>query len=175
MKISKPGFPKESHYIFIMMILFLLFVINNSLIAQEPPPRPVEVTSTGQSLSFGAFCHGSSGGTVTVNSGGSRSASGDVILLNMGFSFSTALFHLVANAGTVISILNGPDILLNGSNGGTMTLHIGNSNPLSPFVIATDPPDYSILNVGGTLSVSNSVSNPTGNYSGTFEIIFVQE
>jgi len=158
-----------------ILTFLLLFAVRTYAGAQELPPRPVEVTATGQELSFGAFCHGASGGTVIINSGGSRSATGDVVLLNMGFSYSTALFHLTANPGTVISILNGPDILLNGSNGGSMTLHIGSSNPISPFVISTEAPDYTLLNVGGTLTVGSPLSNPTGNYSGVFEITFIQE
>jgi hypothetical protein len=144
------------------------------LSAQEPPPRPVEVTVS-QNLGFGAFAHGLSGGTVIINPAGSRSSTGDIILLNLGYTFSAALYRLVANPGTVISILNGSDITLTGSNGGSMVLHIGASDPVSPFVITTSPPLYTEMKVGGTLTVGNSASNPPGAYNGLFYITFIQE
>jgi len=159
---------------YIMLIIILLFAMSNVLSAQEPPPRPLEVT-TDQDLGFGAFSQGAAGGSITVTATGSRSAAGDVILLNLGFSFSAATYRLVANAGTVVSILNGSDIPLTGSNGGSMMLHIGASDPASPFVMSTVPPDYTIMNVGGTLTVGNPGSNPPGSYSGTFDITFNQE
>jgi hypothetical protein len=142
---------------------------------QEPPPRPLSVTVTAQNLSFGAFSQGAVGGTVTIASDGSRSATGDIILLTLGYSFSTALYELVANPGTVVSLLNGPDVVLPGSNGGSITLHIGASDPVSPFVITTVPPAYTPLNVGGTLTIGNPLSNPPGDFSGMFDITFIQE
>src|SRR5512133_2710827 len=84
--------------------------------AQEDPPRPIVVTgNASQHLSFGAFSHGPAGGTATVNPDESRSCSGDVLLLNLGYAYSAALFDIRANPGTVISILNGPDVVLPGS------------------------------------------------------------
>ncbi|MBK7710439.1 MAG: DUF4402 domain-containing protein [Bacteroidales bacterium] len=144
------------------------------LSAQEPPPRPIEVT-VAQNLGFGAFAHGPTGGTVTIDPAGSRSGSVDIILLNLGYTYSAAVYRLVANAGTVVSVLNGSDITLTGSNGGTMVLHIGASTPVSPFVINTIPPNYTVLNLGGTLTVGNSAQNPPGAYTGLFYITFIQE
>lgn len=160
----------------VMMIteVIILLLLSNEITAQEPPPRPVVVTVT-QNLGFGAFATGVTGGTVTINSIGSRSSTGDVILLNLGYSFSTTIYRLVANAGTVISLLNGPNVSLPGSNGGSMTLQIGASNPVSPFVITTVPPAYTLLYIGGTLTVGNSAANPPGSYSGTFNVTFIQE
>ncbi len=158
----------------LLFSVLLLLSLPQDVSAQEPPPRPVEVTVT-QNLGFGAFTQGATGGTITINSTGARSATGDVIMLNLGYLFSTASYRLVANPGTVISILNGPDVLLPGSNGGSMSLHIGASDPVSPFVILTVPPAYTPMNVGGTLTVGNPGSNPAGNYSGLFDITFIQE
>jgi hypothetical protein len=156
------------------LIVILLLALSQEMTAQEPPPRPVQVTVL-QNLGFGAFAHGLFGGSVIVNTGGARSYTGDIVLLNLGFSFSAAIFKLVANPGTLISILNGPDAQLIGSNGGFMILHIGDSFPLSPFVINSVPPDFTEMNIGGTLTVGNTAANPPGNYSGTFDITFIQE
>ena len=154
--------------------LLLLLALPQAGFGQEPPPRPVEVTVV-QNLGFGAFAQGAIGGSVTINTASLRSSSGDIILLNLGYIFAAASYRLVANAGTVISILNGPNVSLPGSNGGSMTLQIGASDPASPFVIMTIPPAFTSMNVGGTLTVGNPGSNPPGNYSGSFDVTFVQE
>ena len=157
------------------IIIFLLsagFVVK----AQELPPRPITVTvNMSQNLAFGAFAHGTIGGTVIVYADGSRSFTGDVVLLNLGFSVSTALFDVVANPGTVIQIMNGPDVSLSGSNGGSLLLHIGDSYPTSPFVTTETPPDVNQVNIGGTLTVGDAIANPPGSYSGQFLITFIQE
>lgn len=167
-------FYRERMLLIYMAFLFFFFIPN--LCAQELPPRPISVTvNMSQNLSFGAFYHFSTGGTVTINSDGSRSATGDVVLLNLGFSYSTGLYDLVGNPGTLVSILKGPDAVLSGSNGGSMTLKIGDADPVSPFIITTIPPSATQLRIGGTLIVGSPLSNPPGNYSGTFDITFVQE
>ncbi|HUW91735.1 MAG TPA: DUF4402 domain-containing protein [Bacteroidales bacterium] len=156
--------------------MILLLFAGMMVIAQEPPPRPITVTvNMSQNLAFGAFTHGVAGGTVIIYADGSRDYSGDVVLLSLGMSFSTALFDVVANPGTVIQIVNGPDISLSGSNGGSMVLHIGDSSPLSPFVTTETPPDVNQVNIGGTLTVGNTLDNPPGSYSGMFLITFIQE
>ena len=97
----------------IIPVIFL-FITPGQLNAQEDPPRPVQVTVTAQILSFGAFYHGAVGGTVTIDPDDNRSATGDIVLLGMGYSFSSALYEILANPGTVISILNGDDVTLPG-------------------------------------------------------------
>lgn len=155
-------------------ILFLLTTI--MVQAQEKPPRPLTVTvSLSQNLSFGAFYHGNVGGSVIIYSDGIRSSTGDVVLLTMGYPFSAGLYDIVANPGTIVSILKGPDAILTGSNGGSMLLHLGDTNPSSPFIITTTPPASTQLRIGGTLTVGNSLMNPPGNYGGTFDVTLVQE
>jgi hypothetical protein len=75
----------------------------------------------------------------------------------------------------VISILNGPDAVLTGIPSGTMTLHIGSSNPTSPFVSNVNFNIAIPLYIGGTLTVGNSAANPPGSYTGTFDITLVRE
>jgi hypothetical protein len=159
----------------LLVLPFIILLAASQVVkAQEPPPRPITVTVM-QNLAFGVFTQGMSGGTVVISSVGNRSATGDVVLLNLGYSFSAASYDIVANPGTVISLLNGPDAILPGSNGGSMILHIGSSNPAWPFVTTAVPPTPTSMTVGGTLTVSNPGANPAGNYSGTFNITFIQE
>jgi hypothetical protein len=160
----------------IIILIIFMFAKSTFLQGQEPPPYPMTVTvSLTQNLSFGAFYQGGIGGSVIIASGGSRSSTGDIVLLNMGFTFSAGLYNIVANRGTLISVLNGADATLTGSNGGTLTVKIGNSSPLSPFIITTSPPSSTQMFVGATLIVGNPASNPAGNYTGTFNITFIQE
>ncbi|MBN1386839.1 MAG: DUF4402 domain-containing protein [Bacteroidales bacterium] len=157
------------------LIILLLTIISAISFAQEDPPRPIEVTVTGQQLTFGAFTHGASGGTVTVEPTGSRSSTGDVILLGLGYPYYPTLYEIIGNPGTVISILNGPDAILPGSNGGSITLTIGSSDPASPFVLTAVYPNPNTLYIGGTVTIGNSAANPPGFYSGTYDVTFVQE
>lgn len=128
--------------------------------------------TTIQNLSFGAFSQGSSGGTITVSNTGTRTASGTVVPLNLGIQYFQAIFEVQDSAGTVVSILNGPDATLHGSNGGTMTLHLSNSAPASPFISAVNPPGSTAISIGGTLTIGNADVTPPGNYTGSFYITF---
>ena len=106
---------------------------------------------------------------------GIRSSTGDVILLSLGYTYSTTLYEVVANPGTIVSILNGPDVILPGSCGGSITLSVGASDPVSPFVTTAVPPLPTYLNIGGTITIGTTVANPPGSYSGTYDITFIQQ
>jgi hypothetical protein len=153
--------------------IFILFTASTEIKAQEDPPRPPSIT-VAQDLSFGAFYHGAVGGTVSVSPAASRTSTGDIVLVGLGYLFSPARYNVYSNAGTVISILNGPDVPLTWTSY-SMNLHIGTSLPLSPFV---NPNPYSVpteLTVGATLTVGNALANPPGTYTGTFNITLVIE
>ncbi|MDZ7633091.1 MAG: DUF4402 domain-containing protein [Bacteroidales bacterium] len=160
------------------MLAFILLggffqVIN----AQVLPPRPVIVTpNPAQPLSFGAFTPGLNGGTVTVYADGTnRSSTGDVLLFGLGYISSPAMFYIRANPGTVVSLLNSPPVTLTGGGSGTLSLQIGGTLPLMPFVTSVPWQMQTTLLVGGTLTIGDIVANPPGNYVGTFSITIVQE
>jgi len=142
--------------------------------AQEHPPKPIKVT-TFQNLSFGAFFQGVAGGSVIIYPNGSRSVTGDVIQASLGFSYYPAIFEVEANPGSLMIIQKGPDVLLPGSNGGSMTLHIGDTDPASPFINTLTPPGKTQVRVGATLLVGSPLANPVGSYSGSFLITFIQQ
>lgn len=127
-----------------------------------------------QNMSFGAFYQGT-GGTVVIATNGSRSVTGSVVPLNFGFSYFQAIFELEAPSGTIISILNGPNATLTGSNGGSMVMQIGGSDPASPFNVTVPSPGRTTINIGGTLNVGNPVASPPGTYRGTFSVTFNYE
>jgi hypothetical protein len=141
---------------------------------QEQPPTPMKVT-TFQNLSFGAFFQGVAGGSVIIYPSGSRAVTGDIIQASLGYSYYPAIFEIEANPGSQIVIQKGPDVLLSGSNSGTMTLHIGDTDPVSPFVNSTTPPGRTQVRVGATLLVGSPLANPVGAYNGAFMITFIQQ
>ncbi|MFZ2341140.1 MAG: DUF4402 domain-containing protein [Bacteroidales bacterium] len=157
--------------------LLVLSGFCGSLIAQPNPPRPVIITANAsQPLAFGAFTPGASGGTVTISAaGGTRSSTGTVILLNMGYLYTPAMFYIKANPGTVISLLTGPPSTITGSNGGSLSLQTNGTFPASPFVTQVPYQQLTTVLVGGILSVGSIASNPPGYYSGTIDVTFVQE
>lgn len=144
--------------------------------AQEPPPRPISVyVNPAQGLIFGAFFQGITGGTVILYPDGSRSVTGSIVQANLGYPFSPAIFEVDANPGTLISIMNGPDVTLTGSNGGFLSLHIGTASTGTPFIATATSPARTIVRIGGTLTVGPPLANPSGNYSGVFQVTFIQE
>ena len=156
-------------------VLFLTF-FSLTLSAQEKPPRPLTIfVNPAQGLNFGAFVQGNSGGSVIIYPNGSRSVTGTVIQANLGFSFSPAIFEIDAEPGTLVTISNGPDVNLTGSNGGSMVLHVGAASINSPFIISSTPPSRTLLTIGGTLTVGNPIANPPGLYNGTFSVTFIQQ
>lgn len=156
-----------SFFLFISAII--LYIPAN---AQEKPPKPIKVTvDLVQHLNFGTFCYGDgSGTTVIIDSYGTQSKTGNIILISSGFS--AALYNVEALPGTLITIANGSDATLTGSNGGTMTMKIGDSRPQSPF-IATGA--NTRVTIGGTLIVGTKEANPPGAYGGSFSVTFIQQ
>ena len=128
-----------------------------------------------QDMSFGAFSHGPTGGTVIISNSGSRSVTGDIVPLNLGTFYFQSIFDIDAPQGSIISIQNGSDATLTGSNGGSLSMQIGNSDPSSPFIITVTQPARTQVSIGGTLTVGSPVANPPGTYTGTFYITFNQE
>lgn len=126
-------------------------------------------------MNFGAFYQGISGGTVIIYANGSRSSTGDTHLVALGFSFYPAIFSVDANVGTIVTISNGPDVPLTGSNGGSMTLHIGDSSPVSPFITSVAPAGQTQVHIGGILTIGNPGANPVGAYNGSFTVTFNQQ
>ncbi len=169
------GYPSGRKILFTVLGVVAL-LLSWQTHAQQHPPRPISVSwNPSLGLRFGAFFATTSGGTVSVSPAGVRTATGSLILADFGYVFGPASFEIVAAPGTQITLLNGPSVTLTGSAGGSVTLSLGSSSPSSPFVTTATPPAANIVNVGGTLTVGNSVASPPGAYSGSFYLTFFQE
>lgn len=161
--------------IFLVTVLSSISVYSFAQTDTLPPDPGAIVVYTVQDLSFGAFTIGSSGGTVVIASSGTRSVTGDVVALNLGTPYYQSIFDIDGPQGTIVSIINGSDATLTGSNGGSIKLHLGNSDPTSPFIITVMQPVRTPVHIGGTLTLGSPAANPPGTYTGTFYITFNQE
>lgn len=166
---------KDPKIIFIVVLALVLMPLKEML-AQENPPMPIEVeVSTVQFLNFGAFAIGNSIGTVSVDSNGTRTWTGDVTLLNTGATVSPALFDVYANPGTLINITHPTSFTLMGSSGQTIELQIDSYSTGKTFITTLNPQTPTPVYVGGTLNLGAISANGPGDYSGTFTITFIQE
>jgi len=163
------------------ILIPVIFLFTGSAFSQPTlPSRTVTVHST-QALNFGSFClvnNGSSGGSVTVDWQGNRTATGQVMLLNSGASPQAAIFEINLCKGRLVSINYPATTSLTGSNGGSVKLNIGPTEKGvsgSVFQVNTDCSFITQLRVGGTLTISNNTANPGGDYSGNFSITFTQQ
>lgn len=149
----------------VSIIIFTFFSF--SVKAQEPPPRPIEV-STASGISFGAFTH-TTGGTIIIDAAAvdSRIPGGSIILLGMGYPVHRARFIIKGNVGTIINLSYNPVASL-----GTLSMTIDSTYPVSPFPLANQYPADNILYIGGTLTVG--AGSAAGTYNGTFTIDFIQ-
>jgi hypothetical protein len=164
------------------ILITVLGLVSFSSFGQNPtddvPDDPGNSTlsvSTLQQMNFGAFSTSGSGGTVIISNTGSRSVTGSVVALNFGISYFQSIFEVEAPAGTILSITNGPNATLTGSNGGSMTLQLGAPSPAAPFATSVAPPARTQVRIGGTLNVGSNAATPPGAYSGNFYITFNQE
>ena len=165
----------RSRYAFLFSLTSLFILVSQfQLSAQEMPPRPIGLYAL-QTLNFGAFYQGVTGGTMTISPFGSRSSTGDIIPVNLGYLYFPAIFELEGNPGSIVHYLAGPDATLNGSYGGSMTLQVGESDIGDPIIITVGPPGRIQIRVGGTLVVGTPLENPAGSYTGSFMVMFIQE
>lgn len=156
---------------FQMLLLVLLFgfSITTTLKAQVNPPRPINLTTSSvQSLNFGVFgITGSNGGTVTVSNTGIRTSTGDIFLTGTGYSYG--IFTVECIAGTYLHLMSGASAVLTGSNGGQLTMTLGETYPELPYV--NNSSTTTVFQIGATLNVGPLQSNPPGEYYGVYEII----
>jgi hypothetical protein len=146
------------------LLLFILFILMFKMVLSQP----IEITNT-QDINFGIFCQTDDiGGTVTVSNTGTRSATGNVTLI--GQTFSYAAFTITTDSTDQFFLqIDKPAISLSGSNGGSMSLQIGTSNPEYPSLVIGSP---AIVYIGGTLTLGTRSENPSGTYSRNYLLYF---
>ena len=130
-----------------------------------------------QSINFGTyFVNGTGGGTVSIGWDGSRTSTGNIVLLNITPFAQPAIFEIKLSQGNTVSFSYFPTGILTGSNGGTLSFDIGPTEKGingSSFTVNTNSNYLTPFKVGGTLHIpANAIQ---GTYSGNFDITFQQE
>jgi len=129
-----------------------------------------------QSAEFGAFVVAEGGGSVTVTHEGGRTFSGNIIPVDRLGQWSPLIFGIEAPLGALVHIQNGPDVKITGSNGGEMTVSLGESSHGKSFVSTVSPPGRTYVSISTTLSAGIGGKAYPGNYTGSlFIITFVEE
>lgn len=129
-----------------------------------------------QSAEFGAFVVAEGGGTVTVSHEGSRMFSGNIIPVDRLEQWAPLIFGIEAPLGAVVHIQNGPDVQIRGSNGGEMTVSLGESSHGKSFVSTVSPPEKTYVSISTTLSAGTGSEPFPGQYTGSvFIITFIEE
>jgi hypothetical protein len=171
-----------------ILLVSTLFMLFNSIVKGQdnapPLPQRTATATVTQNLSFGDICvePTSTGGNVTVDYTGSRSFTGDVYLLNLGYPVEQAILEFHLCPGRSVKVLFNPLVqLTNGSY--HMNLAINRLRIGTTLITASGQSFFSnkgcndthYIEVGGTLTVGNLLSNPAGEYTGSFSITLAQE
>lgn len=169
---------KVVHRILLIELLIIAFLGCITQIHAQPglPQRTITTTAT-QVIHFGSFClTGAGGGTVTVGYDGTRSATGDILLLSITPLAQAAIFEIKLCQGRTVTMTYDPSTTVTGNNGGSFNLDIGPTEKgISgvEFPVNNDCNFITTLRVGGTLTIP--AGSLIGTYSGNFSMTFTQE
>lgn len=119
-------------------------------------------------LIFGGFFTGSAGGSVTVTSAGTRTATGSIVLIPTRPG-SQAIFVVTLDRKSAISWTVSSIVDLSNGKGSTLMLTINDFYPISPANLNFGANN---VNVGGTITVGSPATSPPGDYTGSFSITF---
>ncbi|WP_050855221.1 DUF4402 domain-containing protein [Flavobacterium frigoris] len=159
-----------------IFIAALLFGASYSYGQPSLPTRSIEVTAT-QALQFGTFAlTGAAGGSVVVGYDGSRAATGSIAILGISPYAQPAIFEVKLLQGRNVHLDFSPTTTLQGSDGGSLILHIGptEKGTNGAFFSTNNNREFTtLLRVGGTLDIPGNAI--PGTYTGTFFITFNQE
>jgi hypothetical protein len=160
-----------------MMLILLAFLLTSHTYAQQPFPPPLQLqVFTIQGLGFGSFFAGVTGGTIQINPSGGRTTTGTVIGLPADPGMQ-AIFNVRLIPGRLVHINLSTSATLRRS-GGSESLTVTNfttDKPGNMFVTRGGQPFINPVQIGATLNVGNISANPAGEYSGNFNVTFIQE
>jgi len=131
---------------------------------------PTTIAET-ELLNFGKIVSKSDGGSVVLSPKNNRVSGGNVTLTND--QYSAAGFVVTGLPNTLISMILPQSVQKIYSNNGSYELAVDQfiSNIPTNGQLTNSEGKLEI-NVGATLNIGNYTSNPSGVYSGTYEIIF---
>jgi Mat/Ecp fimbriae major subunit len=155
----------------------LVLAFNGNVFAQVTSSNTANATvvaslsvSSTQTLEFGRFSVGATGGTVAISTADVRSATGSVQLITLGSTIRAASYTLAgaANAGYSIALPSANVTLTSGINSMVIAPGTWNSNPAATGTL--DGSGAATVKAGATLTVG--ANQAAGDYSGSFNVTF---
>ena len=119
-----------------------------------------------RSIDFGVFAAGQGGGAVTISPSGARIPSGNVSLLNTGFS-GPAEFEITGQPGEMVTIYL-PERVILGKNGDGSDAEITNLTIAPDATVTLDSRGMSRVKIGGSMRLSGNIG--PGAYNGQFDV-----
>jgi hypothetical protein len=132
---------------------------------------PITVVQS-QDLNFGKIISSADGGTIIITPKGERISTGNVMVLD---EFSAGKFALTCrpNSLVMISLPQLPQKLYSNNGSHELTVDNFSSNIPESGQIARQSDGMVDISIGASLHLGNWSNNPTGIYSGTYEIVFM--
>lgn len=163
----------------ILLVMTAIAVITIPLVAQTSVTgnirteivNPITIEETEQ-LNFGKIVSRTAGGTVQVSPENNRVASGNVSLTSDPYNAGS--FVLTGSPNMLINMVLPQNArkLRSNKSAGELTVDQFISNiPIEGQMTGSSDGKLKI-NIGATLYIGNWISNPSGSYSGIYEIIF---
>lgn len=125
------------------------------------------------SLNFGRFAPEEEGGEITITPEGVRTSKGTVVLSSGEFNAATFRIHGTPDAVVSVLLPQSSIPLINPVTGKEMLIESWTASDLvseSKSVVLGN--GALTLNVGATLIVGTIGENPSGHYSGRYEVVF---
>lgn len=158
-----------------MCVLKLCFLTSILFFCVHFSFAQISITNT-QTLHFGTICLTGSGGTVTVGTDGSRTSTGNLILLSLSPVAQPAIFDIEYCPGGNVSLTFSATTILTGSNGGELTLDLGPTEKGISGTVFTTISDCNFVTpvyMGGTLHIPDAAI--AGTYTGSFDVTINME
>lgn len=149
----------------IPIILKFLLLGSLCLFAPNGSAQQINIDGVVGTLNFGTFAK-NIGGTITVNTDGTVSSTGDIFPVSSGIPTSTVRFD-ISTKGNSTKLVNITSTNTGLSGPGVLELSVTFSENNFSLPKNTTKSIY----MGGTLTIGG-VEDPTGNYSGTVNVTF---
>jgi hypothetical protein len=143
-------------------------------VPQLSPIQGVEVITL-RSPSFGSFYCGMGGGKIIVHQDGTRTAEGDIILMNSGGAIAPALFEVRCEPYLMLQLFSDQYFLLHGQDGQELRAKIISTDPTFPFAAPGDSKQGITVSASVCLEIDTGQTLSPGNYNGTFQLNWITE
>jgi hypothetical protein len=161
----------------ILVVFFAFFFISlraqNSVVGRVEVEIVVPVTATESDLlNFGRIVVDNAGGTIQISSGGTRTATGGIVLADDLFSAGKFVLSGIPESLVSMVLPQTPQKLYLSNGNQTLTVEEFTSDVPAGGQIVRQNDGKAEINIGATLFIGSNLNNPSGFYSGSYEVVF---